>query len=207
MINRNERGRDSSSGRSITPEEWAAADVPMLRSPRDFVRDLHQRHLPQPGTTVVAVLDATHRLLASASFSDRQHAEDGWHHRNTILAHLRQVIPHDLRLAAPVRTAVLMHCREGSADWTPQDGAWMWALRDAAALHGLRCGSYVMLTPAGWQTIGHGWHGRNPHSGSWADGPLHTVTELPPRHAREPEPVRRAAPVASLDAVRRAAAR
>lgn len=59
----------------------------------------------------------------------------------------------------------------------------MWALRDASALHGLRCGAYIGLTPAGWQVLGDGRGGRNPHAGSWADGPVHTVTELPPRSA------------------------
>ncbi|GJF31899.1 hypothetical protein KNE206_45990 [Kitasatospora sp. NE20-6] len=207
MINRNDHGRDPSAGRTIALQAWVESGVPMLRAPRQFVRELHQRHLPQPGTTVVAVLDAAHQLTASASFSARQHVTDGWHHRNTILSHLRQVIPHDLRLAAPVRTAVLMRCREGIPEWTEQDGAWMWALRDAAALHGLRCGSYVALTPAGWHVIGHDWRGRSPHSGSWADGPVHTVTELPPRSAREPERTRPSAAVTPLDAIRRAAAR
>ncbi|MEU2627552.1 hypothetical protein [Kitasatospora sp. NPDC007106] len=212
MINRRDHGQDPSTARrSIDPKAWSEADVPLLRAPRDFVRELHQRHLPQPGTTVVAVLDARHQLIASASFSTRQHLTDGWQHRNAILANLRQVVPHDLRLAAPVRTAVLLRCREGSPEWTAQDGAWMWALQDAAALHGLRCGSYIALAPAGWHVIGDGRRGRNPHSGSWSDGPLHTVTELPPRHAREP--VRRTArnphvaAVTALDALRPAASR
>lgn len=113
------------------------------------------------------------------------HDADGWQHRNAILAHLRQVTPHDLRLPSPARTAVLLRCREGAAGWTEQDGAWMWALRDAATLHGLRCGAYVALTPAGWQILGDGRSGRNPHAGSWAEGPVHTVTELPSRTALE----------------------
>ncbi|WP_406203931.1 hypothetical protein OH807_27810 [Kitasatospora sp. NBC_01560] len=165
-------------------EAWAATGVPLLRDPRDFVLELHQRHLPQPGTVVLAVLDASNRLTASASFVPWAHHTDGWQHRNAILSHLRQVTPHDLRQAAPTRTAVLLRCREGAAGWTEQDGAWMWALQDAAVLHGLRCGSFIALTPTGWQILGHERGGRTPHAGSWADGPVHTVTELPPRSAR-----------------------
>ncbi|WP_307853358.1 hypothetical protein [Kitasatospora sp. RG8] len=167
-------------------EAWTAAGVPLLRDPREFVLELHQRHLPQPGTVVVGVVDASHRLTASASFAPWPHDTDGWQHRNAILSHLRQVTPHDLRQAAPTRTAVLLRCREGAAGWTEQDGAWMWALQDAAVLHGLRCGSYIALTPAGWQVLGDGRGGRNPNAGSWADGPVHTVTELPPRSVRLP---------------------
>ncbi|MEV7780764.1 hypothetical protein [Kitasatospora sp. NPDC088351] len=166
-------------------ETWTASGIPLLRDPREFVLEIHQRHLPQPGTVVVTVLNALHRATASASFTPWPHDTDGWQHRNLILSHLRQVTPHDLRLAAPVRTAVLLRCREGPAGWTEQDGAWMWALRDAAALHGLRCGSYIALTPAGWQILGDERSGRNPHAGSWADGPVHTVTELPPRPAAD----------------------
>ncbi|XCM84144.1 hypothetical protein ABWK59_23405 [Kitasatospora sp. HUAS MG31] len=189
---------------------WNELDVPLLRAPREFVAELHQRHLPQPGTTVIAVLDAEHRVVASASFTPRSHVTDGWHHRNAILTQLRRITPHDLRLSAPNRTAVLLRCREGGPDWTEQDGAWMWALRDAAELHGLRCGSYLTLTPAGWQSIGDGRRGRNPHSGSWAEGPVHTVTELPPRIARESDhrwrPARPAR-LGALDAVRRTGTR
>ncbi|MGW6914522.1 hypothetical protein ACWGB8_11970 [Kitasatospora sp. NPDC054939] len=166
-------------------ETWAASGIPHLRDPRDFVLELHQRHLPQPGTVVVGVLDTLQRLTASASFAPWPHQTDGWQHRNALLSHLRQVTPHDLRLAAPVRTAVLLRCREGTAGWTEQDGAWMWALRDAATLHGLRCGAYITLAPAGWQILGEERSGRTPHSGSWTDGPVHTVTELPPRSALE----------------------
>ncbi|WP_280700725.1 hypothetical protein [Kitasatospora sp. GP82] len=189
-------------------ETWTNSGVPLLRAPREFVTELHQLHLPQPGTTVVAVLDAQHYVAASASFAPRPHVEDGWHHRNAILTHLRRIVPHDLRLARPSRTAVLLRCREGSGDWTEQDGAWMWALRDAATLHGLRCGSYIALTPSGWQSLGDGRGGRNPHSGSWAEGPQHTVTELPPRSAREPAQERtwRPTTVTSIEAARRIAA-
>ncbi len=171
--------RSSHRSRTLDVESWAAAGVPLLRDPREFVADLHRRHLPQPGTVVVSVLDALQRVTGSASFTPRPHHRDGWQHRNALLAQLRQVVPHDLRLTSPARTAVLLRCRDGAAGWTDQDGAWMWALRDAAALHGLRCGSYVALTPEGWQTLGDGRTGRSPHAGSWADGPVHTVSELP----------------------------
>lgn len=196
MINGIDRGqnplaRSSGLRRMVDLEAWSALDIPLLRDPREFVLELHQRHLPAPGTVVVAVLDATHRLAASASFTPWPHHTDGWQHRNAILSHLRQVIPHDLRLAAPSRTAVLLRCREGAAGWTEQDGAWMWALHDAATLHGLRCGAYIALTPAGWQILGDGRSGRNPNAGSWTEGPVHTVTELPPRSAVEGQrPVR-----------------
>jgi hypothetical protein len=175
----------SAQRRTLSLESWTASGVPLLLAPREFVAELHQRHLPQPGTTVIAVLDAEHHVTASASFAPRPHTEDGWQHRNAILSHLRQITPHDLRLGTPSRTAVLMRCREGSSEWTEQDGAWMWALRDAATLHGLRCGSYIALTPAGWHSLGDGRRGRTPHSGSWTEGPLHTVTELAPRSTRE----------------------
>ncbi|MGE7434617.1 MULTISPECIES: hypothetical protein [Kitasatospora] len=205
-----DRPRSSSARkRSIDLETWTDSGIPLLRAPRELVTELHRLHLPQPGTTVVAVLDARHRATASASFAVRPHVEDGWHHRNAILAHLRQITAHDLRLARPTRTAVLLHCREGSGDWTEQDGSWMWALRDAATLHGLRCGSYIALTPTGWRSLGDGRHGRTPHSGSWAEGPLHTVSELTPRSAREsaPEWAWRPAGVTSFKTARRTAAR
>lgn len=197
MINGIGRGqsplaRSSAPRRLLDLETWTASGIPLLRDPRDFVLELHQRHLPQPGTVVVAVLDAVHHLSASASFTPWPHDTDGWQHRNALLAHLRQITPHDLRQPVPTRTAVVLRCREGSPGWTEQDGAWMWALRDAAVLHGLRCGSYIALTPAGWQILGDGRHGRNPHAGSWADGPVHTVTELPPRTAMDTPGSRRA---------------
>ncbi|GAA2147663.1 hypothetical protein GCM10009760_38780 [Kitasatospora kazusensis] len=205
MINGADRAHFSSPRtRTLGPEDWTDSGIPLLPAPREFVTELHQRHLPQPGTTVVAVLDACHHVTASASFSPRPHADDGWLHRNAILTQLRRITPHDLRLADPSRTAVLLRCREGSAGWTRQDGAWMWALRDAAALHGLRCGPYIVLTPGGWQSLGDGRHGQLPNSGSWADGPLHTVTELTPRAGREAGEERawRPAPVTPLEALR-----
>ncbi|WP_280672415.1 hypothetical protein [Kitasatospora sp. MAP12-44] len=177
-------GLPSARSRSIDLETWSNASVPPLRDPRELVVELHQRHLPPPGTTVIGVLDHDHRVVASASVSTRPQVTDGWQHRNAILGQLRRVIPHDLRLATPRRTAVLLHCREGALGWIEQDGAWMWALRDAASLHGLRCGAYVTLTPAGWQVIGDGRIGRSPHSGSWAGRPLHAVSELPQREPR-----------------------
>jgi hypothetical protein len=186
--------------RTLDLEAWAAARIPLLRDPRSFVADLHQRHLPPPGTAVVAVLDPLHRLVGSASFAPRPSSSDGWQHRNAILNHLRRVVPHDLRRATPSRTAVLLLCRQGTPDWTPEDGAWMWGLRDAAGLHGLRCGSYLTLTPAGWRVLGDGRSGRTPHSGSWAYGapPNATVGTLPAADeaswARGPlEPVQRTA--------------
>lgn len=204
MISGSDRHRFSGR-RTLDLESWSSADIPLLRDPREFVAELHQRHLPQPGTTVVAVLNALHQVTASASFAARQHTEDGWQHRNEILGHLRQVTPHDLRLTRPSRTVALLRCRDGAAGWIQQDGAWMWALRDAAALHGLRCGSYIALTPSGWQSLGDGRGGRNPNSGSWADGPVHTVTELAPRPPRtqidkptQPDESRQLAPVQPL---------
>ncbi|MFJ1756271.1 hypothetical protein [Kitasatospora sp. NPDC088134] len=195
----------------MTLQEWVDLDVPLLRAPREFVTELHQRHLPQPGTTVVAVLDPEHRVVASASFGARPQLSDGWDHRNTLLGQLRRITPHDLKRPVPSRTAVLLRCREGGPGWTEQDGAWMWALRAAAELHGLRYGSYLTLTPVGWRSLGDGRRGRNPHSGSWAAGPVRTVTELPPRVPADARPTPVApqtaeqppiAPVTSLSAIR-----
>ncbi|GAA1262979.1 hypothetical protein GCM10009665_60730 [Kitasatospora nipponensis] len=182
MIHGTDRGQLSSArGRSIDLESWASAGLPPVRDPRDLVTELHQRHLPPPGTSVLAVLDFDHRVVASASVAPRPHVTDGWHHRNALLSQLRRVMPHDLRLTSPRRTAVLLRCRDGLAGWTEQDGSWMWALRDTASLHGLRCGAYIALTPSGWQILGDGRSGRTPHSDSWSERPLHTVRELPPR--------------------------
>lgn len=182
MLHDTDRDQLSSArSRIIDLESWSSAGVLLLRDPRDLIGELHQRHLPQPGTSVIAVLDLDHRVVASAAVTPRPHVTDGWHHRNAILGQLRRVIPHDLRLSTPRRTAVLLRCRDGASGWTEQDGAWMWALRDAAALHGLRCGAYLALTPTGWLALGEGRSGRTPHAGSWADRPVHTVSELPPR--------------------------
>uniref|UniRef100_A0AAU3GRS0 Uncharacterized protein n=1 Tax=Streptomyces sp. NBC_01401 TaxID=2903854 RepID=A0AAU3GRS0_9ACTN len=149
--------------RMLEPAEWAAAGIPLLRSPREVVSGLHARHRPTPATAVVAVLDHEERLTASASFARRPAvATDGWEFRNALLAHLRRVIPHDLRRRTPVRTAVLLYCREGDERWTEEDGAWMWGLRDACTLHGLRCGAYITLTRGGWQVLGEGRGGRRP---------------------------------------------
>lgn len=158
-------------GRSLEPAEWAAAGIPLLRNPRELITGLHARHLPAPSTAVVAVLDPDERLAASASFARRPASADGWELRNALLAQLRQVIPHDLRLRAPVRTAVLLYCREGEARWTEEDGAWMWGLRDACTLHGLRCGAYITLTTSGWQILGEGRSGRRPRSPVYRTAP------------------------------------
>ncbi|MEV7084338.1 hypothetical protein AB0O07_00290 [Streptomyces sp. NPDC093085] len=152
--------------RTLEPAEWAAAGIPLLRNPREVVSGLHSRHAPTPSMAVVAVLDAEERLAASASFVPRPAPVDGWEFRNALLAHLRRVIPHDLRRRTPVRTAVLLYCREGDERWTAEDGAWMWGLRDACTLHGLRCGAYITLTRGGWQVLGEGRGGRRPSSDS-----------------------------------------
>ncbi|WP_256105061.1 hypothetical protein [Streptomyces sp. ODS05-4] len=175
---------DSASrlARMLQPAEWAAAGIPLLRSPREIVSGLHARHQPTPTTAVVAVLDQEERLTASASFARRATPADGWEFRNALLSHLRRVIPHDLRRRSPVRTAVLLYCRDGDERWTEEDGAWMWGLRDACTLHGLRCGAYITLTGGGWQVLGEGRGGRRPHAGSPPgsladpdrDGPLST---------------------------------
>ena len=163
----------SRPSRSIETAEWTAGVVPMLANPRDVIRDLHTRHLPTPSTAVVAVYEPDGMIRASASFATRPGLLDGWERRNALLAHLRRVIPHDLRLREPVRTAVLMVCRPGPPGWTGEDGAWMWGLRDACTLHGLRCGSYVTLTESGWQVLGEERAGRTPSALTAARGPSH----------------------------------
>ncbi|MCZ9354818.1 hypothetical protein NGM36_34510 [Streptomyces mutabilis] len=183
--------------RMLEPAEWAAAGIPLLRNPREVVRGLHSRHRPGPATAIVAVLDPDERLRASASFTSRRAAADGWMFRNALLAQLRRVIPHDLRRRTPVRTAVLLYCREGDARWTEEDGAWMWGLRDACTLHGLRCGAYITLTRDGWQVLGEGRGGRRPDAAS-APEPFAT--------SQAPLPPPRTGGVAS-DVLRRAAAR
>ncbi|MFJ8792371.1 hypothetical protein [Streptomyces sp. NPDC102462] len=153
----------ASTSRLLEPAEWAAAGIPLLRNPREVVSGLHTRHRPKATTAVVAVLDPEERLLASASFTRRPVPADGWMFRNALLSQLRRVIPHDLRRRTPVRTAVLLYCREGDARWTEEDGAWMWGLRDACTLHGLRCGAYITLTRDGWQVLGEARGGRRPN--------------------------------------------
>jgi hypothetical protein len=156
---------------------------------------LHELHRPAPGTAVVAVLDADDRPVASASFStDTPGATDGWECRNIILAHLRMIVPDDLRRAAPVRTTVLLICRDGERGWEPDDGRWMWGLRDACALHGLRCGAVAVLAEDGWQIVADGRTGRTPV-------PWRTPTPAPAsagpakRPPRRTKPSRVAAPV------------
>jgi hypothetical protein len=156
----------ASATRVLEPAEWAAAGIPLLRNPREVVSGLHARHRPEPATAIVAVLDPDERLCASASFTRRQAPADGWMFRNALLSQLRRVIPHDLRRRTPVRTAVLLYCRDGDARWTEEDGAWMWGLRDACTLHGLRCGAYITLTRDGWQVLGEGRGGRRPSADS-----------------------------------------
>ncbi|MFB7272170.1 hypothetical protein [Streptomyces sp. NPDC056244] len=163
--------------RMLELDEWADAGIPLLRNPREVVSGLHSRHRPKPATAVVAVLDHEERLTASASFTPRAAPVDGWEFRNALLAHLRRVIPHDLRRRTPVRTAVLLYCREGDERWTEEDGAWMWGLRDACTLHGLRCGAYITLTRGGWQVLGEGRGGRRPDSGSPPADLAETVLE------------------------------
>jgi hypothetical protein len=175
--------------RNLEPAEWAGAAVPLLANPRDVIKDLHARHLPSPTTAVVAVYDPDGRIRASASFKGRGAVVDGWERRNALLSHLRRVIPHDLRLRRPARTAVLLVCRNGPAEWTEEDGAWMWGLRDACVLHGLRCGSYVTLSEDGWHIVGENRSGRTPNSGSWSRSD-HPVPALP---GGMPQPMRRAA--------------
>ncbi|MFI9720130.1 hypothetical protein ACIHFE_10790 [Streptomyces sp. NPDC052396] len=162
------------TGRLLEPAEWARAGIPLLRNPRDVVTGLHIRHLPTPPTAVIAVLDPDERLVASASFGYRDATADGWQRRNALLTQLRRVIPHDLRRRVPVRTAVLLYCRKGEAHWTPEDGAWMWGLRDACLLHGLRCGAYITLTETGWHILGEGRSGRQPRSPAPLGRPLGT---------------------------------
>ncbi|MUT93408.1 hypothetical protein [Streptomyces sp. Z38] len=187
----------ASANRVLEPAEWAAAGIPLLRSPREVVSGLHARHRPGLTTAVVAVLDPDERLRASASFTRRSASADGWMYRNTLLSQLRRVIPHDLRLRTPVRTAVLLYCREGDGRWTEEDGAWMWGLRDACTLHGLRCGAYITLTRDGWQVLGEGRGGRHPSAGSEPE-PV-AMSEAPPRIPRTGG--------AASDVLRRAAAR
>ncbi len=167
--------------RMLEPAEWAAAGIPLLRNPREVVSGLHARHRPTPATAVVAVLDPDERLRASASFTRRATTADGWVFRNALLAQLRRVIPHDLRRRTPARTAVLLYCRDGDARWTQEDGAWMWGLRDACTLHGLRCGAYITLTRDGWQVLGEGRGGRRPSSLSSSQDFAADLTPLQPR--------------------------
>ncbi|HEY5836415.1 hypothetical protein [Streptomyces sp.] len=180
----------SRATRNLEPADWTGAVVPLLANPRDVIKDLHARHLPCPSTAVVAVYDADGRIRASASFTGRGGVVDGWERRNALLSHLRRVIPHDLRLRHPVRTAVLLVCRDGSTGWTEEDGAWMWGLRDACVLHGLRCGSYVALTGDGWSVIGENRTGRTPNATSWS---RRAATASAPLSSGTPRPLPRAA--------------
>lgn len=173
-------GGSSRHGRLLEPSEWTASGVPLLRNPRDVVSGLHSRHGPVPSTAVIAVLGPEERLVASASFVQRSASADGWEYRNALLSRLRRVIPHDLRRRTPVRTAVLLYCRDGDERWTEEDGAWMWGLRDACTLHGLRCGAYITLTRGGWQVLGEGRGGRSPSSVSRPERLGETASEFAP---------------------------
>jgi hypothetical protein len=168
--------------RILEPEEWNAAGVPLLANPREVVNDLHARHLPTPSTAVIAVFGPDGRLTASVSFTYSAAAGDGWERRNAILAHLRRVVPDDLRRRNPVRTAVLMVCRDGGQEWTEADGAWMWGLRDACNLHGLRCGAYITLNTDGWQVLGENRGGRTPNAASWKRHRTRSSTKLRQQH-------------------------
>ncbi|MER5541275.1 hypothetical protein ABT072_02075 [Streptomyces sp. NPDC002589] len=187
----------ASASRLLEPAEWAAAGIPLLRNPREVVGGLHTRHRPRISTAIVAVLDPEERLCASASFTRHVDPADGWMFRNALLAQLRRIIPHDLRRRTPVRTAILVYCREGDARWTEEDGAWMWGLRDACTLHGLRCGAYITLTHDGWHVLGEGRSGRHPNADSTPE-PF-ALSEAPPLTPRTGGPV--------SEVLRRAAAR
>lgn len=173
-------GGASRHGRLLEPSQWTASGVPLLRNPREVVSGLHSRHSPVPSTAVIAVLGPEERLVASASFVQRSTAADGWEYRNALLSRLRRVLPHDLRRRTPVRTAVLLFCRDGDERWTEEDGAWMWGLRDACTLHGLRCGAYITLTRGGWQVLGEGRGGRSPSSDSRPERLGDTPSEFAP---------------------------
>ncbi|WP_405588770.1 hypothetical protein [Streptomyces sp. NBC_01190] len=180
----------SRASRNLEPAEWTGVGVPLLANPRDVIKDLHSRHLPSPSMAVVAVYDPDGRIRASASFACRPDVVDGWERRNALLSHLRRVLPHDLRLRQPIRTTVLMVCRDGETGWTAEDGAWMWGLRDACTLHGLRCGSYVTLTGGGWNIIGENRAGRTPNA---TLSPRRTGESVPVIPGGTPQPLRRAA--------------
>ncbi|MEZ0069204.1 hypothetical protein ABIA32_005248 [Streptacidiphilus sp. MAP12-20] len=167
--------------RSLDPADWVAAGLPAMPDPRSVVDELHRIHLPQPGATVLGVLTAEGRVVAGASFAVPDRISDGWHLRNILLAHLRHTVPHGLRRRSPLHSSVLLQCRHEPAGWTDQDGAWMWALRDASVLHGLRCGAYITMTDGGWLVLGGSRRGRSPHAGSWAQRIVTTVSELPSR--------------------------
>ncbi|WP_157597465.1 hypothetical protein [Streptacidiphilus rugosus] len=173
----------SAVARSLDSADWAAAGLPVLSDPRSVVEDLHRIHLPQPGATVLGVLTAEDRVVAGASFAVPDRISDGWHLRNILLAHLRHTVPHGLRRRSPLHSVVLLQCRHEPAGWTDQDGAWMWALRDAAVLHGLRCGDYITMTDGGWSVLGGSRNGHTPHAGSWVQRIVSTVSELPSREA------------------------
>ncbi|MEU5832948.1 hypothetical protein ABZ820_04540 [Streptomyces diacarni] len=157
--------------RVVRLAEWVAAATPLPQDPQAVVDGLCTRHLPRPPTAVLGVLGYDERLVASASFSLERSRPDGWEYRNALLDPLRRITPHDLRRRVPSRTAVLLCARFGESGWTTVDGAWMWGLRDACTLHGLRCGAYITLTSSGWRILGAHRSGRSP-SATTASGLL-----------------------------------
>jgi hypothetical protein len=176
--------------RVLDPAAWAESGVPLLRDPRGLVTELHRIHLPAPDTVLLAVLDAQGRLVGSASLLLRPGTQDGWQCRYELLAQFRRIVPHGLRRAEATHTGVLMVCRRGEPGWTDGDGAWMWGLRDACTLHGLRCGAYLTLTEGGWHVLGDGRSGRNPRLGAQPQRrALRPVSTLPaPARAERQEP-------------------
>lgn len=178
----------ASPQRSYDLAAWADLDVPLLRDPRALVTELVRIHAPVSGTAVLAVLGAEGQLVGGASFVASPGKQDGWHLRNALLGHLRRIVPDGLRRSHPSHTAALMLCRPGSPDWTEQDGSWMWALRDAGGLHGVRCGAYLTLTEAGWTVLGDERTGRNPHLGSRPADAVRTVHALPEPELRRERP-------------------
>lgn len=140
--------------RIVRLAEWTRFGIPVPEDAHALVTGLYERHQPRPQTLVLGVLGPGERLVASASFNQETARPDGWEYRNALLSRLRRIVPHDLRRRTPTRTAVLLCCRFGEPGWTAVDGAWMWGLRDACTLHGLRCGTYITLTASGWQVMG-----------------------------------------------------
>ncbi|MYV99828.1 hypothetical protein [Streptomyces sp. SID3343] len=148
--------------RWLDPPTWRAREIPLMRDPRTLIKRLHALHAPKPGTAVVAVLDASERPVASASFAIGDGRTDGWRCRNLILKNLRLIVPDDLRRGTPTHTTVLLLCREGAREWAADDGCWMWGLHDACVLHGLRCGAFAVVADDGWQVVADGRRGRSP---------------------------------------------
>ncbi|MGC0420357.1 hypothetical protein [Embleya sp. AB8] len=150
------------SSRRLDPESWHTREIPLLRDPRTLLNRLDELHRPPARTALVAVLDHAERPVAGASFDIGEGHTDGWRCRNLILAHLRLIVPDDLRRSTPTHTTVLLLHRPGGRDWQPDDGRWMWGLHDACVLHGLRCGAFVIVAEDGWRPVADGRCGRTP---------------------------------------------